>query len=139
MEKEESGFKVADRRLFTAEGELRDTEPETPVSTESSVSPGFPPLDSSPSPASADEMPMTFEALIFSLSTTALLQLGMAPHPETGKQEKDLPGAKQTIDILEILQEKTRGNLTSEEAHLLEDCVYDLKMTYVRALKGMKP
>ena len=81
---------------------------------------------------------MTFEALIFSLSTTALLQLGMAPHPETGKQEQDLPGAKQTIDILEMLQQKTRGNLTADEAQLLEECLYDLKMTYVKALQAAK-
>ena len=81
---------------------------------------------------------MTFEALIFSLSTTALLQLGMAPHPESGKQEKDLPGAKQTIDILEILQQKTRGNLTADEGHLLEECLYDLKMTYVKELQAAK-
>ena len=82
---------------------------------------------------------MTFEALIFSLSTTALLQLGMAPHPETGRQEKDLPGAKQTIDILEMLQEKTRGNLTADEGQLLEECLYDLKMTYVKTLQATKP
>jgi len=136
MEKEESGFKVADRRLFTADGDLRDTEPE-PASLDASI----PTLDASPGVASQPEqdMPMTFETLIFSLSTTALLQLGMAPHPETGKQEKDLPGAKQTIDILEILQQKTRGNLTADEGQLLEECLYDLKMTYVKALQATKP
>ena len=137
MEKEESGFKVADRRLFTADGDLRDTEPTEPASRDG----GIPTLGASPGAASQPEqdMPMTFEGLIFSLSTTALLQLGMAPHPETGKQEKDLPGAKQTIDILEILQQKTRGNLTADEGQLLEECLYDLKMTYVRALQAAKP
>ena len=137
MEKEESGFKVADRRLFTADGDLRDKEPAETASPDR----GIPTLDASPAAASqADEdMPMTFEALIFSLSTTALLQLGMAPHPETGRQEKDLPGAKQTIDILEMLQQKTRGNLTSDEGQLLEECLHDLKMTYVKTLQATKP
>jgi len=136
MEKEESGFKVADRRLFTADGDLRDTEPTEPASRDA----GIPTLDASPELASQPEqdMPMTFEALIFSLSTTALLQLGMAPHPETGEQEVDLPGAKQTIDILEMLQQKTRGNLTADEGQLFEECLYDLKMTYVKALQSAK-
>ena len=135
MEKEESGFKVADRRLFTAEGDLRETTPSEPARDM-----GMPTLDASPQVASQPEedMPMTFEALIFSLSTTALLQLGMAPHPETGKQEMDLPSAKQTIDILEMLQQKTRGNLTADEGQLLEECLYDLKMTYVKSLQASK-
>ena len=135
MEKEDSGFKVADRRLFTADGDLRDAEPSEPAERDA----GIPTLGASPEVASQPEdMPMTFEALIFSLSTTALLQLGMAPHPETGKQETDLPGAKQTIDILEMLQQKTRGNLTADEGQLLEECLYDLKMTYVKALQAAK-
>ena len=134
MEKEESGFKVADRRLFTADGDLRDTEPSEPAARD------IPSLGPSPEVAAhpEEDMPMTFEALVFSLSTTALLQLGMAPHPETGKQEKDLPGAKQSIDILEMLQQKTRGNLTADEGQLLEECLYDLKMTYVKALQTAK-
>jgi len=136
MEKEESGFKVADRRLFTADGNLRDAEAAETASRDA----GIPTLDASPEGASQPEedMPMTFEALIFSLSTTALLQLGMAPHPETGQQELDLPGAKQSIDILEMLQQKTRGNLTADEGQLLEECLYDLKMTYVKALQAAK-
>ena len=137
MEKEDSGFKVADRRLFTADGDLRDTEPAELTSRDA----GIPALDASSGVASDSEEdpPMTFEALIFSLSTTALLQLGMAPHPETGKQEKDLPGAKHTIDLLEMLQQKTHGNLTADEGQLLEECLYDLKMTYVKALQAAKP
>ena len=136
MEKEESGFKVADRRLFTADGDLCDTEPNEPASRDA----GIPTLGASAevTPQSEEDMPMTFEALIFSLSTTALLQLGMAPHPETGRTEKDLPSAKQTIDILEMLQQKTRGNLTADEGQLLEECLYDLKMTYVKSLQAPK-
>ncbi len=67
-----------------------------------------------------------------------MLQLGFLSNPETGKKEKNLPAAKQTIDILQILQEKTQGNLTSEESQLLEASVYDLKMTYLRATNSLK-
>ena len=137
MEKEESGFKVADRRLFTAQGDLRDTHSTEPASPE----PGVPSVDPAAGLGSQpeDDVPMTFEALVFSVSTTALLQLGMAPHPETGKAERDLPGAKQSIGILEMLEQKTRGNLTADERQMLEECLYDLKMTYVRALQDPKP
>jgi hypothetical protein len=133
MAEDNSGFKVADRRLFTPEGELRDSPPESSKSDQEipTVSPGT-------LPRPDDDMPMRFQTLIFSLSTTALLQLGLAPNPTSGKPEKDLPAAKETIDILEILQQKTKGNLTSEEAHLLEECLYDLKMSYVRLAQGGK-
>ncbi|MBM3802441.1 MAG: DUF1844 domain-containing protein [Acidimicrobiia bacterium] len=136
MGKEDSGFKVADRRLFTAEGDLRDSVPPGRPSGDD----GLPTLEALPESASAGEADpaMTFEALVFSFSTTALLQLGMAVHPETGRPEKDLPGAKQTIDILEILKEKTRGNLTADEGKLLEECLYDLKLAYVRAIESAK-
>jgi hypothetical protein len=136
MEKEESGFKVADRRLF----HRRWRSARYRAKRTGSARRWHTHLGPSPEVASQPEedMPMTFEALIFSLSTTALLQLGMAPHPETGKQEMDLPGAKQTIDILEMLQQKTRGNLTADEGQLLEECLYDLKMTYVKALQAAK-
>lgn len=136
MAEDNSGFKVADRRLFTPEGELRDIS--TTRSADSEPSP-IPPSQAPESQAgTSKEVPMTFQALVFSLSTSALLQLGLAPNPASGKPEKDLPAAKQTIDILEILQEKTKGNLTPEEAHLLEDCLYDLKMSYVRLVQGGK-
>jgi hypothetical protein len=134
MGEDDSGFKVADRLLFTADGELREATADNSLSDQdrSSAEPA------SFFPAHDPEMPMTFQTLIFSFSTTALLQLGLAPDPASGKPAKDLPAAKQTIDILEILREKTQGNLSSEEAHLLEDCLYDLKMSYVRISQGGK-
>jgi Domain of unknown function (DUF1844) len=84
-----------------------------------------------------DDIPMTFQTLVFSLSTTAMLQLGILSHPDGAKQ-KDLPGAKQTIDILGILQQKTKGNLNSEESQLLEASLYDLKMTYLKMTNTIK-
>ena len=77
-----------------------------------------------------------FSSFVFSLSTSALLHLGEVPDPVTGKTEKDLPLAKQTIDILGMLQDKTRGNLTADEGKLLENLLADLRWRYVREAKG---
>jgi hypothetical protein len=75
---------------------------------------------------------ITFPSFIFSLSSTAFASLGAIPHPETGKVEKNLPLAKQTIDLLGLLREKTRNNLTREEDNLFDHLLYDLRMAYVR-------
>ncbi|MCX5888944.1 MAG: DUF1844 domain-containing protein [Deltaproteobacteria bacterium] len=75
---------------------------------------------------------ITFSSLIFSLSSTAFMQLGAIPDPNTGKTEKDLPMAKQTIDLLGVLREKTRNNLDSEEENLFDHLLYDLRMAYIK-------
>ncbi|MFZ5449179.1 MAG: DUF1844 domain-containing protein [Thermodesulfobacteriota bacterium] len=75
---------------------------------------------------------ITFPSFIFSLSSTAFVSLGAVPDPETGKTEKNLPLAKQTIDLLGLLREKTRNNLTQEEENLFDHLLYDLRMAYVR-------
>jgi hypothetical protein len=75
---------------------------------------------------------ITFPAFIFSLSSTAFVSLGAIPDPESGKTVKNLPMAKQTIDLLGLLREKTRHNLTPEEDHLFDHLLYDLRMAYVR-------
>lgn len=75
---------------------------------------------------------VTWPAFVMSLNTSALFHLGEIADPATGNKEKDLVLAKHTIDILGLLQEKTRGNLTEEEEKLLEDILFDLKMRYVQ-------
>ena len=77
---------------------------------------------------------VNFSAFVYSLSTSALVHLGEIPEPITEKMDKNLPLAKQTIDILGILQEKTKGNLTQEEENLLNSFLYDLRMRYVKAM-----
>jgi len=79
---------------------------------------------------------MDFSSFIFSLSTSALLHLGEIPDPITQERNKDLPLAKQTIDILGMLQEKTKGNLTSDEEHLIRNILADLRWRYVKEAKG---
>ena len=80
---------------------------------------------------------MSFATLVLSLSTSALLHLGVPPEPgDAAPPEINLPLARQTIDILEILHEKTRGNLDESESHLLEQILHDLRMRFVAARKS---
>ncbi|MFA7463358.1 MAG: DUF1844 domain-containing protein [Anaerovoracaceae bacterium] len=73
-----------------------------------------------------------FEGFIFSLYTSAMLHFGDMPDPITGKREKNLNAAKQMIDIMGMLEEKTRGNLTKEEENTLEALLYELRMRFVK-------
>ena len=75
---------------------------------------------------------ITFASLLVSLSSTAFVSLGAVADPESGKQEKNLALAKRTIDLLGLLREKTRNNLTVEEVNLFDHLLYDLRMAYVR-------
>lgn len=79
------------------------------------------------------QMPkMDFSMFIVSLNSSALVHLGILDDPGTGRKEKNLVAAKQTIDILGMLQEKTKGNLTSDEEQMLRHILYDLRVIYVR-------
>ena len=74
---------------------------------------------------------VTFSTFILSLASSALVQLGEVPNPESGATEQDLVIAKHTIDILTMLEEKTNQCLDSDEARLLEGILYELRMKYV--------
>ena len=76
-----------------------------------------------------------FASFIFSLSTSAYIHFGALPDPGSKKTEKNLPMAKHTIEILGILKDKTKGNLTQEEEDLLDNILYDLRMRYVKESK----
>jgi hypothetical protein len=80
---------------------------------------------------------LDFNALVLSLGSSAIVHLGEAPDPTSGqKREKpDFTMAQQSIDLLGMLQEKTRGNLTAEEARFLENMLFDLRMLYVQVSK----
>lgn len=77
-----------------------------------------------------------FSTFVLSLSHSALVHLGDAPDPGGATVEKSLPMARQTIDLLALLQEKTRGNLTGQEEHILDQALYDLRMRFVEVSKG---
>jgi hypothetical protein len=87
-----------------------------------------------------DALPsIDFATFVMSLSHSVVMQLGDAPHPETQKVEVDLPLARQTIDLLGLLEEKTKGNLTGDEERLLTHVLFDLRMRFVEAEKKVEP
>ncbi len=78
-----------------------------------------------------------FYTFVLSLGSSAFVHLGDAPHPETGEPiPPNLPLAQQTIDLLDMLREKTRGNLSSEEEKFLENLLMDLRLRYVSKAAG---
>jgi PBP1b-binding outer membrane lipoprotein LpoB len=86
-----------------------------------------------PKTTATDSLPaLNFATFIFSLNSSALVQLGMIEDPMTSQKIKNLPLAKQTIDILSMLEEKTRGNLEADEAAMLKNVLYDLRILYVK-------
>ncbi len=86
--------------------------------------------------AQSNEPVIDFSTFVLSLSHSALVQLGDAPHPDTQKIEPDLEAARHTIDLLTMLEEKTKGNLTGEEERLFAQLLYDLRMRCVAKEKG---
>jgi len=161
--KHDETFKVVDRRLFTAEGELRkdvaeqqDREHNT-VSVLSAVPaiPNSPVAGGAPAPASGATKPEprgaepatqpaldtpkrspAFENLIRSLGQNAAMLLGGYADPRTGQPMLDLEGAREMIDMLDALREKTRGNMAPEEETLVIDIVGNLKLAFMEVTKA---
>jgi Domain of unknown function (DUF1844) len=138
---ESSGFKVVDRRLFSEDGtvrdDVRDEAREASQEHESaSNAPRTPaaPADASPQESVGDDTG-GFAGVVQFLGTTALFQLGLMQGPSGETIPADLISARNTINMLEVLDAKTRGNLTVEEAKLLEDVLYELRMSYVELEK----
>jgi hypothetical protein len=80
--------------------------------------------------------PIDFSAFVLSLARTALIHLGLESHPETGGQTANLEAARETIDVLGMLEEKTRGNLTPDESELISKMLYTLRMSYVEVARA---
>lgn len=141
---EEKGFVIKDRRRFGAEepgaepekeSEARDAVP--PEGGAEAENPDAGEETSGKEGRSAGPFPeVTMSAFIFSLSSSALVHLGEIPEPGTDRSEMDLPTAKQIIDTLGMLQEKTKGNLDPDEDRLLRSVLYDLRMRYVQKSSG---
>jgi len=187
----DSDFKVSDRRLFTADGELRSTSEEEeakpaereapaaaaapsvaassgiPSSAEAKsaeVAPAAQTDPAAPPPPSASEqqaqhdayresardldrrvelsghsskdLEVNFERFMASLYMTAMMQLGLM-HEQGGQPGIDLIGARQTIDTLGMISEKTKGNLTPKEQGFLQNCLYELRMAYVEVTNAL--
>ncbi len=84
----------------------------------------------------SEREPLTFPAFVISLATTAAIHFGDVPDPEGGSDEPNLEGAAQIIEVLGLLEEKTRGNLSIEERQLLEQVLYELRLRFVEAAKA---
>lgn len=141
---ETTGFRVVDRRQFTENGTPRPGGQETRRATEPSFKkpPAAEPTDTTPPSSFGEEeyfegSAIGFDTLVSYLSTTALFQLGLLPGPSGERIPPDAVNARRTIDLLEVLQGKTRGNLTPDEAKLLEDVLYELRMSYVEIEKRL--
>ncbi len=77
---------------------------------------------------SQETPPVNFSSFILSLGTSALIHIGEEANPATGLKQVDLPNARQVIDLLTLLKEKTEGNLNQEESHLISQLLYTLRM-----------
>jgi hypothetical protein len=136
-EDDDKGYTVEDRRYLHL-SEAEKAELREKAGAEEAAAEAF--QEASQKAASeagktARELPLpeiTFSSLLFSLSSAAFVNLGVIPDPNTGKVEKNLPLVKQTIDLLGLLRDKTRNNLTQEEETLFDHLLYDLRMSYVR-------
>ena len=157
MSDEPTNFKVTDRRLFNPDGTPRDISPEeeakpnpvveatTPLSasgdtsstqSESAAAPARAPEPSPEAELDEDELsalddPAGFVSFVMSIASNAASSLGMMEHPVTHNREVNLEIAKHWIDVLGMLEAKTRNNLLAQEEKILEGLLADLRMQYV--------
>lgn len=135
-EQDEPQFRVTDRRHFTEEGETRRPD-EAPANAEPATAAKQPaPKEGEPPPGS--EAPIDFTSYILGYYTQGLVLLGEVPNPYTNKTEEDLQAARHIVDLLGMLQEKTKGNLSADEAQLLESVLYELRMRYMSKTNRIK-
>jgi hypothetical protein len=132
-EPEDKGYKVEDRRFFQKSEEeqarIKEEEAAQKAAAEAQAEAG----KAGPEGRADAPLPeITFSAFLISLSSSAFIHLGDLPDPTTGEKTKDLPLAKQTIDLLGLLREKTRNNLQEDEEKLFDHLLYDLRMRYVK-------
>ena len=137
MSDEKKDFVVNDRRTFSEEnqdGKTQDNEQPAESSPDIDAQASSA-TEESPAAGVRQEPPLpeiNFSTFVVSLNASALLHLGAIEDPTTGQTNKNLSMAKQTIDILKLLEEKTVGNLSSEETNLLKSILYDLRIIYVK-------
>jgi hypothetical protein len=135
---EEQGFRISDKRSFREDGLPREeahAEPRqgSPKPEGADAADGEPPVEEAPPGARID-----FPSYVLSYYTQGLVLMGEVPNPYTNKKEEDVDGARHTIDILDMLQQKTKGNLVKEEEQLLESVLYELRMKYMAKTNRIK-
>jgi Domain of unknown function (DUF1844) len=146
-EENQGSFKVTDRRLFNPDGTLREDAlieepaPAPPPEPQPAVSSGSaqpqrqfaaataPELQ--PEPEDAEPERTMFNEFLMGIASSAFIYLGLVEHPATGRRQVDMTAAKESIDMLVMLREKTKGNLSHGEEKFFDDLLSDLKMQYV--------
>ena len=131
---EKKDFIIKDKRMFAEGDQGQETKEEATKPSEKEVEESKSEEAAAPEEDRTDyQLPkINFATFIFSLNSSVLVQLGLIDDPATGKKTRNLPLAKQTIDILAMLEEKTQGNLTKDEETMLKNILYDLRMLYVK-------
>lgn len=133
MTEEKKDFVVRDKRRLKEEEPSDAPEGGSAEASESEkADPAAEARQAGPKPAETQLPKIDFATFVFSLNSAVLVHLGVIEDPASGESAKNLPLAKQTIDILGMLEEKTRGNLTSDEENMLKNILYDLRIRYVR-------
>jgi hypothetical protein len=151
------GFRIIDKRRLSDEERDRETAPEAPPSTQQPPASPAPPrpagardpgnrpagerVDTGKRPGGEPQAVggPTFLDLIGTLQLGAMLHLGMLQGQDGRRSPVNLPAAKDSIDMLSLLQEKTKGNLTPEEADVLAEGLYHVRMAYMAALQAAAP
>jgi len=151
VSEEDKPIRVVDRRMFTAEGELRPDfqaeeappEPPKPAPAPAAAAPReAPKADAGPEAPPTDRATsQSFVTLISFLATNVYHALGIDPMTGKALSRRDTAAAQQMIEWLAVLEQKTRGNLNFEETDLLSRALYELRMAYVEAVRppGREP
>jgi hypothetical protein len=134
-EQEEQGFRVTDKRGFSDDGASRaDAAPEN--ENANAAAPGT--EEKSAQQEAPPRPPIDFPSYILSYYTQGLVLLGEVPNPYTNKKEEDVEAARHTVDILSMLQQKTKGNLSKDEEQLLDSVLYELRMKFMARTNRIK-
>ncbi len=121
---EDEGFVIKDKRSSQLSEEEADTQEQAKAAE--------PKKEEAPQHEhEGGQFQIDFSTFVLSLTSSAFYHLGDMPDPTTGKAETNLPAVQQTIDMLLMLKEKTQGNLSADEAKLLEQLIYELQMKYI--------
>lgn len=140
MSEEEQSFSFVDKRRMRPDDEESSESavpaPEEPSAVVDEELSAPAPAETVPDSAGAEAPPIDFVTFILSLSSSAAYHMGGFQDPVSGKTSVNLDLAKQTIDIIAMLEEKTRGNLTEDEGKLISHALYDLRMQFVEASKA---
>ncbi len=137
-QEEQESFRVTDKRGFQENGESRASDVSETTEVKESDEPSSETGNDASEPDGQQRPPIDFPSYILSYYTQGLVLLGEVPSPYSGKKEEDVEASRHTIDILTMLQEKTKGNLRQDEEQLLENVLYELRMKYMAKTNRIK-